>query len=61
MIEGLENPPYEERMKELGLFFLEKAQGEPRHSMPVLKEQIQRGCRLPIHKEPHGENKRQQV
>ena len=40
MIKGLENLPYEERLK---------AQGEPHHRISVLKGQLQRGQRLPLH------------
>ncbi|KAK4830082.1 hypothetical protein QYF61_008420 [Mycteria americana] len=51
MIKGLENLPCEERLKELGLFSLEKAQRGPRHSIPVLKGWLQRGWRVSLHKE----------
>ena len=40
MIKGLENLPYEERLKELGLFSLEKAQGHL--SITELKGWLQR-------------------
>jgi len=39
----------------------EKAQGEPHYSMSVLKAQLQRGQKISLHQEPHGEHKGQQV
>jgi len=39
----------------------EKAQADAHHSIPVLKGWIQRGQRLALHKEPHGEDKGQWV
>jgi len=61
MIKGLENLSYEERLKELGLSSLEKAQVGPHHSIPVLKGRLQRGQRLSLHKKPDGEDKGQWV
>jgi len=40
---------------------LEESQGRPHHSIPALKGQLQRGQRLSLHKEPHGEDKGQRV
>lgn len=37
MIKELENLLYEERLKELGFFGLQKFQEEPHHSFPVLE------------------------
>ncbi|GAB0183575.1 hypothetical protein GRJ2_000822800 [Grus japonensis] len=54
MIKGLENLCYEERLKELGG---RDGSGGPHHSIPVLKGWLQRGQRLSLHKEPHGEDK----
>lgn len=56
MIKGLVSLPYEERLKELDVFSLDKAQ-EGTHIIPVLKECLQRQWRLSLYKEPHGEDK----
>jgi len=37
MIKGLENLPYEEKLRELGIFTLEKVQNWAYSSVPVLK------------------------
>jgi len=57
MVKGLENLPYEERLKELGLSSLENS----RHCIPVLKGRLQGGWRFSLHKEPDGEDEGQCV
>ena len=39
--QGLEYLPYEDRMRELGLFSLEKTPGRPYSGLPVLKGGLQ--------------------
>lgn len=55
MTRGLESFPYMARLKGLGLFFLKKSQGEPYHSIPALKGQLQKGQRLSLHREGNGQ------
>jgi len=65
MIKRLENLPYEERLKKLGVFSPEKRRlrlrGGLHHGIPVLKGWLQRGWRLSIPREPQGEHKGQCV
>lgn len=56
MIKGQQKLPFEERLKAFGIFFLEKTQGGPHCSVPVLIGQVQRGRRLSLCKEPHEED-----
>jgi len=63
VVKGLENLPYKGKTEEVKSFQPgeEKAQGGPHYSIPVLKGKLQRGWRIPLHKEPHGEYKKQSV
>jgi len=41
MIQGMEHLPYEDRVKELGLFSLERAPGRPDGGLSVSKKGVQ--------------------
>ena len=61
MIKGLENLPYEKRLEELGLSIWEKkAEGDLITVFQYLKGSYKED-RGSLHKEPHGEDKEQQV
>lgn len=57
MFKGLESLPCKERLKELSIFLLEKAQVGPHYNIPVLKGQLQKGQRFSPHKEQHRETR----